>query len=281
MAKEKLTIEQLSHMDVPNLMSYALPFIAILMVLEIFIIVIKQQKKYNKKDFLASAGIGAGNVIVSGAFKALLVAYVLFFYNLVPWQLPNNWFTFLLCFFILDLCRYWAHRISHEQRFWWATHVTHHSSEYLNWSTAMRVSWTQQIKLVFFTPIPLLGFDPIVFLICHQIAVIFQFWVHTEVIPKLPAPIEFLFVTPSHHRVHHAKNTKYIDKNYGSTFIIWDRLFNTFQEEEETPIYGITKQINSYNPIYLNFHEWVDIYKDFRKAKSWKEKIQAVFGRPK
>jgi sterol desaturase/sphingolipid hydroxylase (fatty acid hydroxylase superfamily) len=281
MAKEKLTIEQLSHMDVPNLMSYALPFIAILMVLEIFIIVIKQQKKYNKKDFLASAGIGAGNVIVSGAFKALLVAYVLFFYNLVPWQLPNNWFTFLLCFFILDLCRYWAHRISHEQRFWWATHVTHHSSEYLNWSTAMRVSWTQQIKLVFFTPIPLLGFDPIVFLICHQIAVIFQFWVHTEVIPKLPSPIEFLFVTPSHHRVHHAKNTKYIDKNYGSTFIIWDRLFNTFQEEEETPIYGITKQINSYNPIYLNFHEWVDIYKDFRKAKSWKEKIQAVFGRPK
>jgi sterol desaturase/sphingolipid hydroxylase (fatty acid hydroxylase superfamily) len=281
MAKEKITVEQLSHMDMPNLMAYALPVIAILMAAEILIIVFRQRKKYNKKDFFASAGIGAGNVIIGAFFKAAMIAYILFFYNLVPWQMPNTWWSFLMCFLVLDLCRYWAHRISHEQRFWWATHVTHHSSEYLNWSTAMRVSWTQQIKLVFFTPIPLLGFDPIVFLICHQIAVLFQFWVHTEVIPKLPYPIEFIFVTPSHHRVHHGKNAKYIDKNYGSTFIIWDRMFGTFQEEIETPVYGITKPINSYNPIYLNFHEWVDIYKDFQKAKGWKEKVSAVFGRPK
>lgn len=268
-------------MDLPNLMQYAIPLIAGLMIIEFLIITYKHRKKYEKKDFLASAGIGLGNILVSAAFKIVMFTMVLFFYNLVPWVMPHTWWSYLLCFVILDLCRYWAHRISHEQRFWWATHVTHHSSEYLNWSTSFRVSWTQQIKIVFFIPIPLLGFDPIIFLVCHQIAVIWQFWVHTEIIPKLHPAFEYIFVTPSHHRVHHAKNKSYIDKNYGSTFIIWDRMFNTFQLEEEKPDYGITTPINSYNPIYLNFHEWMDIYRDVKNSKTWKERFKNIFGRPK
>ncbi|MBA3987303.1 MAG: sterol desaturase family protein [Flavobacteriales bacterium] len=281
MAKEKLTMEHINQLDLPNLFNYAIPIIILLLLIEFFIITYKNKKKYSGKDFLASAGIGIGNVVIGALTKVLFFGFILFFYNLVPWQMPHSWWSFLLCFSVLDLCRYWAHRISHEQRFWWATHVTHHSSEQLNWSTSFRVSWTQQIKIIFFIPIPLMGFDPIIFLICHQIAVLYQFWVHTEIVPKLPYFIEYFFVTPSHHRVHHAKNKKYIDKNYGSTYIIWDRLFNSFQEEEEKPEYGITTPVNSFNPIYLNFHEWIDIVKDFRTSKTWKERFNAVFGRPK
>jgi sterol desaturase/sphingolipid hydroxylase (fatty acid hydroxylase superfamily) len=281
MAKEKITLEQINQMDLPNLMQYALPLIAMLMIIEFFIVTYKMRKKYEVKDFFASAGIGLGNVLIGAAFKVVIFIVVLFFYNLVPWSMPHTWWSYLVCFVILDLCRYWAHRISHEQRFWWATHVTHHSSNYLNWSTNMRVSWTQHIKIIFFIPIPLLGFDPIIFLVCHQIAVLYQFWVHTEVIGKLPTPIEYIFVTPSHHRVHHARNAKYIDKNYGSTLIIWDRMFNTFVEEDEEPIYGLTKEVKSYNPVYLNFHEWIDIFRDVKNSKTWKERFNNMFGRPK
>ncbi|MDQ3190718.1 MAG: sterol desaturase family protein [Bacteroidota bacterium] len=281
MPKEQITLEQINSMELPNLIQYAVPLILILMVLEFFIITIKNKKKYEKKDFFASVGIGIGNVLIGAVIKVASFAFIIFFYNLVPWQIPHTWWAYLLCFVVLDFCRYWAHRISHEQRFWWATHVTHHSSEYLNWSTSFRVSWTQQIKLIFFIPIPLMGFDPIVFLVCHQIAVLFQFWVHTEVIPKLHPVFEYIFVTPSHHRVHHGKNQKYIDKNYGSTFIIWDRMFGSFVEEDETPLYGISKPVDSYNLIHLNFHEWIDIVKDVKKSKTWKERYQNIFGKPK
>lgn len=182
--------------------------------------------------------------------------------------------------FAIDFCRYWAHRIAHEQRMWWATHVTHHSSEQYNFSVSFRLSWTQHIKVIFFIPVALMGFDPFVFYICHQIAVLYQYWIHTELIGKLPAPIEFFFTTPSHHRVHHATNEKYLDKNYGSTFIIWDRMFGTFQEEEETPNYGILKPVKSYNPVWLVFHEWVDIFKDLGKYRSPKAWWRILFGNP-
>ncbi len=173
-----------------------------------------------------------------------------------------------------------AHRIAHENRFWWATHVTHHNSKKYNWSVSFRLSWTQHIKIIFFIPVVLAGFHPVVFFIVHQLAVLYQFWIHTEYIKKLPKPIEFFFVTPSHHRVHHATNEHYLDKNYGSTFIIWDRIFGTFMEEKEQPVYGLTKQVDSYNPITLNFHEWSDIVKDVRKSKSLKEAYAMMFTRP-
>jgi sterol desaturase/sphingolipid hydroxylase (fatty acid hydroxylase superfamily) len=125
-----------------------------------------------------------------------------------------------------------------------------------------------------------MGFHPFVFLVVHQIEVLYQFWIHTEYIKKLPKPIEFIFTTPSHHRVHHSKNEKYLDKNYGSTLIIWDRLFGTFEEEIEKPIYGITKPINTYNPFTLVFHEWIALFKDLIKAKSIKEAYRTAFGSP-
>src|SRR5690606_16026458 len=170
--------------------------------------------------------------------------------------------------------------IAHENRFWWATHVTHHNSEKYNWSVSFRLGWTQNIKIIFFIPVPLVGFDPVTFLICHQIAVLYQFWIHTEYIRKLPRFIEFFFTTPSHHRVHHASNDRYLDRNYGSTFIIWDRMFGTFQPEDEKPKYGITKPVKSYNPIYLNFHEWAELLRDIRKSKSLREAYAVTFCSP-
>jgi hypothetical protein len=128
--------------------------------------------------------------------------------------------------------------------------------------------------------VALAGFHPVVFFICHQIAVLYQFWIHTEMIDKLPRPIEFFFTTPSHHRVHHAKDDHYLDKNYGSTFIIWDRMFGTFQPELNTPNYGITKPPESYNPVYLVFHEFIAIWKDLKKADGWREWAFILFASP-
>jgi len=158
--------------------------------------------------------------------------------------------------------------------------VPHHSSEQYNFSVSFRLSWVQGFKVLFFLPVAMAGFHPVVFFICHQIAVLYQFWIHTEMIDKLPRPIEFIFTTPSHHRVHHAKDDHYLDKNYGSTFIIWDRMFGTFQPELNTPNYGITKPPESYNPVYLVFHEFIDIWKDLKQAEGWKEYLWILFASP-
>ena len=231
-----------------------------------------EKHNYDIKDGLAAAGVGVGNLISTALVKAATFGIILFFYNLSPLYIPTTWWSFLLCYVVVDFCRYWAHRVSHEQRFWWATHVTHHSSEQYNFSVSFRLGWTQHIKVIFFIPAALLGFDPFVFFICMQIGVLYQFWIHTELIDRMWAPVEFLFVTPSHHRVHHATEEKYLDKNYGSSLIIWDRLFGTFCPEQETPNYGILKPVNSYNPVKLVFHEHVDMVKDmmtYRHPKAW------------
>jgi sterol desaturase/sphingolipid hydroxylase (fatty acid hydroxylase superfamily) len=238
------------------------------------------KQQYKSKDLAASLSIGIGNLIVSAGVKIGLYAILLVIYNILPWKVPAAWWSYPLCLIAIDFCRYWGHRVAHEQRFWWATHVTHHSSEQYNFSVSFRLSWTQHIKLIFFLPAVMIGFHPVVFFICHQIEVLYQFWIHTEFIKKLPAPIEYIFTTPSHHRVHHAINERYIDKNYGSTFIIWDRIFGTFKEEDEKPVYGITEPVGTYNPVKLVFHEWQDIFRDVRKASGFKEKLKMVFGRP-
>ncbi len=278
--KELLTLEKIQQMDFPPLIPYAAPVLFALVLLEYILSIYRNKDVYVGKDFLAATTIGVVNVVISALIKIALFAVIIFFYNLVPWYIPPTWWSYILCIVAIDFCRYWAHKVAHEQRFWWATHVTHHSSEQYNFSVSFRLSWTQHIKIVFFIPVALMSFDPVVFFICHQIEVLYQFWIHTELIHKLPRPIEYIFVTPSHHRVHHATNAQYIDKNYGSTFIIWDRIFGTFEPEVEKPIYGITNPVNSYNPVYLVFHEWIDLVKDLRKVRSAKEAYHMMFGKP-
>lgn len=264
----------------PNLILWAAPIMFLLVFIEWGISWYQKKDAYDTKDFLAASTIGLVNAGISALIKVTIFGSALFFYNISPFRIPPTWWSFILCFFAVDFARYWAHRIAHEQRFWWATHITHHNSSKYNLSVSFRLSWTQHIKIIFFFPVMFMGFDPFVFFICHQIAVLYQFWIHTEYITKLPTPIEFFFTTPSHHRVHHASDAHYLDKNYGSTFIIWDRMFGTFMPEAERPTYGITKPVTSYNPVYLVFHEWVDIFKDLAKAEDFKECWKILFGKP-
>lgn len=273
------TIAELTAL-VPPVIHYAIYGMVGLVILEWAIGQFTNRQQYVGKDLAASLSIGIGNLVVSFFVKGGLYAMLLVIYNILPWHIEPSVWSFIACLVAIDFCRYWGHRVAHEQRFWWATHVTHHSSEQYNFSVSFRLSWTQHIKLIFFLPAVMIGFDPVTFFICHQIEVLYQFWIHTEFIKKLPRPIEYIFTTPSHHRVHHAINERYIDKNYGSTFIIWDRMFGTFMEEDEKPVYGITEPVGTYNPVTLVFHEWVDIFRDVRKADGFKQKLRMVFGRP-
>ncbi|MDX2302641.1 MAG: sterol desaturase family protein [Microscillaceae bacterium] len=282
--KEILTVEQMSNMlnesGLSEVILWAVPIMLGLVLLEWIVSMIYNHQVYEGKDLLASIGIGIGNLIVSAFIKTVLFSCALLVYNFVPWSIPITWWSFLLCIVWLDFCSYFSHRISHENRFWWSTHVVHHSSEQYNFSVSFRLSWFQHLKMIFFLPVLLVGFHPVVMFIVNQFAVLYQFWIHTEFIKKLPRPIEYIFVTPSHHRVHHASDEKYLDKNYGATFIIWDRMFGTFHPEEEKPTYGITTPVNSYNPVYLVFHELLDIIKDIRQAKSFREAWRVTFMSP-
>jgi sterol desaturase/sphingolipid hydroxylase (fatty acid hydroxylase superfamily) len=159
--------------------------------------------------------------------------------------------------------------------------VAHHSGEYYNLAVSFRLSWVQHLKIIFMLPSLLVGFHPIIYFITNQIAVLFQFWVHTEYIRKLHPAIEFIFATPSNHRVHHGSQDEYLDKNYGATFIIWDRMFGTYQKEEAPVKYGLTTPIsNKANPFYINFHEYMDMWKDVKAAKGWRKKLYYIFGSP-
>lgn len=271
---------QVDQLQLPEVIWYAAPFMFTFVLLEAYFSRNSDKKVYGKKDLVASTMIGLGNLVATAIIKSALFVTVFFFWLVSPFRISPSWWTLLPCMIAIDFARYWAHRIAHENRFFWATHVTHHSSEFYNLSVSFRLSWVQFLKFFFFLPVVMMGFDPFIFFVAHQIEVLYQFWIHTEMIKKLPAPIEYIFVTPSHHRVHHGKNDKYIDKNYGSTLIIWDRMFGTFQPEEETPDYGITKPVKSFNPVVLVFHEFVDISKDVAKAKGLKNKVKVIMGRP-
>ena len=223
---------------------------------------------YNLKDSLASVTLGSSYVLLEVIIEAFFV------YTAMDWlnghrlmDIPMNGWTFLLLFVLVDLLFYVYHRTSHKVRWFWATHVVHHASEHMNFTTAARQSTLYAFSgaFVFFMPLPLLGFDPQWVLFALALNLSYQWFIHTQWIKKLPRSIEFIFNTPSHHRVHHGRNPEYIDTNFGGTLIIWDRLFGTFVEEREDlpPEYGITRQVYSYNPVWL--HEFVDLFHDMAR----------------
>jgi sterol desaturase/sphingolipid hydroxylase (fatty acid hydroxylase superfamily) len=182
-------------------------------------------------------------------------------------------------FFLNDFIYYWFHRWSHEYRFLWATHVNHHSSEFMNFTTAARSPFMNAIHhTLFWIPMPLLGFPADVTLIIESIGFLFAFTQHTTIIPKL-GPIDWFITTPSNHRVHHGTNDQYIDKNYGNVLIIFDRMFGTYEPEQEKAVYGITKNLHTYNLGKVTFHEWMSIFADMRKAKNISTKLKVFWGR--
>ncbi len=280
---EKIPLDNIAsiHSESPNLIVYSIPFMFFFVILEYFISKKQHKGYYDNKETIGSTLVGLGNVGIGVLLKTILLGVFVVLYNLVPWRMTFSWWTFLPCYIIFDFCSYWAHRISHHTRFFWATHVTHHSGENYNLTVSFRLSWVQYFKIIFFMPVALLGFHPVIIFITNQIAILFQFWVHTEYIRKIHPIIEYIFATPSNHRVHHGSQEQYINRNFGATFIIWDRMFGTYQPEVEQVKYGITHQLESKaDPIYLNFHEYIDIVNDFRKAKGLKEKLFMIFGDP-
>jgi sterol desaturase/sphingolipid hydroxylase (fatty acid hydroxylase superfamily) len=267
--------------DAPEIIVWAAPILFLFVLIEWTYSKLHNSNNYNKKETLASISVGIGNIFISFLLKFAIFYIIILVYNMLPWRLYFNWWTLIPCYIALDFCSYWAHRISHHQRFWWATHVVHHSGENFNLTTAFRLSWVQHIKIIFFLPVALCGFHPIIFFIANQIAILFQFWVHTEYIKKLPQFFEYIFATPSNHRVHHGSQDKFINKNFGATFILWDRIFHTYQAEDEKAVYGLTHKLDKPgNPFYINFHEFIDIWKDVRRADGIKKKMFYLFGDP-
>jgi sterol desaturase/sphingolipid hydroxylase (fatty acid hydroxylase superfamily) len=265
----------------PDVIVYAAPFMFFFVLLEYLISRYQNRNFYHHPETIGSVLVGIGNVIIGLILKALFLYFFIVVYNVLPWRMSMNWWTFIPCYIIFDLCSYWAHRVSHHIRFFWGTHVAHHSGEHYNLTVSFRLSWVQYIKIIFFVPVALIGFHPIILFVTNQIAVLFQFWVHTEYIRRLHPWIEYIFATPSNHRVHHGSQEKYINKNYGATFIVWDRIFGTYQPEEEQAIYGITHNIDhKHDPIHINFHEYVDMIKDVRNASTLREKLFYIFGDP-
>jgi len=261
---------------------YAIPAFVLLIAVELFINWRRNLQLYETRDSIACIAMGLGNVIINSLVKAGIVALYLVIYEWRIFDLPvGAWWVWLLLFFAEDLCYYLFHRFHHESRFGWAAHVNHHSSQRYNLAVALRQSWTTPITgFVFWAPLPLLGFHPAMILVAQAISLIYQFWIHTEVIDKLPRPLEWIMNTPSHHRVHHGSNPQYIDRNYAGILIIWDRLFGSFEPEGDKVKYGLTKNIQTYNPIKIAFHEWSKIVHDVRHAKNWRDRWDYIFRHP-
>ncbi len=252
--------------DFPNIIHVAIPFFILAMLLELYVTTKRHIKTYEAKDAFASIAMGIGNVLIGFISKALvLLAFAFVYEHFRFFTIPIAWWSFVLVFIFDDFSYYWFHRISHECRLFWASHVVHHSSQHYNLSTALRQTWSGGFfSFIFWLWLPLLGFHPELILLQMSVSLLYQFWIHTEAIDKMPKWFEAVFNTPSHHRVHHGSNPLYLDRNHVGILIIWDRIFGTFQEEleSENVLYGLTKNINIFNPIYIAFHEWVAMFKD-------------------
>ena len=239
---------------------------------------------YEWKDTLASLTMRAGNVVVNLLMTGVMFGGLQWAYEHRVISFEMSALAWVVLFVLDDFTYYWFHRISHECRFWWAAHVNHHTSQHYNLSTAARQSWTGIVVGTWVPWIPLgfLGFTPTAILAMQSINLFYQFWLHTEAVDRLPRWFEAVFNTPSHHRVHHASNPRYLDRNYAGVLMIWDRWFGTFVVEhaEDPPKYGILHNIETYNPLRIAFHEWLAMGSDMRRVRSLRGFIGTVFGLP-
>ena len=264
-----------------NIILMAIPLFFSLIAIEMIINYFKGTHYYRLNDAINSLSMGFLSRVM-GAMYALvpfsLYAYSYESYALFTWK--DNWTTYIIAFILYDFCYYWNHRIGHVINIGWASHVIHHSSEEYNLTTALRqTSIPNPIGALCFVPLAFFGFEPWLLLAVGSLNLIYQYWVHTQVINRMPEWFEAVFVTPSNHRVHHAKNKIYVDKNYSGVFILWDRIFNTFQPElkEEKVIFGISTQLASWNPIWGNIKVLSNLMKDAWHTESWADKLTIWF----
>lgn len=264
-----------------NYVLYAIPFFFLLIALELVVDHWRGVRTYRLADAINSISAGLLSQALGLLTKALgILVYAVAFEQLALFRLDaNELWVWLLAFVFYDFCYYWNHRIGHERNVFWASHVVHHQSEEYNLSTALRQTSTGfLLSWVFYLPMALAGVPPLVFLTVAALNLLYQFWVHTRHIPKL-GWFEWFFVSPSNHRVHHAQNPVYMDRNYGGVFIVWDRLFGTFQEEldEEPVIFGVTTPLASWNPLWANVQFYVQLWRDAVRAGSWWDKLRIWF----
>ena len=272
--------------DLPSPVELAIPGFIAFMLLELFARWMRGGIRYQTTDTATSLLMGAGNVVEDILLGFVKYGVLLFFWDrfaLFHWGWGLG--AFVVCYILDDLRYYWYHRIAHESRWFWAAHVVHHSSQHYNLSTALRQTWTSTLSGVFLFAIPLaiLGFHPVMLAFVSSLNAVYQFWIHTEAIRRFPAPIEAIFNTPSHHRVHHARNPMYLDANYAGTLIIWDRMFGTFvpERDEEPCRYGLVKNLGTFNPLRVAFHETLEIARDvLRPNLSLYQRWRYVFGPP-
>lgn len=270
-------------LDYPEPTLYAVPLFLVTLVLEA--VVLRRWRGrdvvgYEKRDTRASLAMGIGSLVTVTAIN-------LGVFTLATWLWPRRLLdlgTGILGWAVAivgwDFAYYWDHRVGHECRLLWASHVNHHSSQHFNLSTALRQPWTPFSSLVFFPPLALLGVAPWMIMVSAGINLIYQYWVHTETIDRMPRWFEAVLNTPSHHRVHHGANPEYLDKNYGGIFILWDRLFRTFEPERARVRYGLTKNITSFNPFVIAFHEYAAIAREVRAQPRWADRLGIVWHGP-
>ncbi|MBN91860.1 MAG: sterol desaturase family protein [Qipengyuania citrea] len=262
---------------------YAVPGFVALVLIEMLWARRARRDAYEPRDTLTSLAFGLGSTVSALLFGGVFVALYMGLWQFRLFDVPWTWWAFALCFVLDDLKYYWVHRFGHRVRWFWASHVNHHSSQHYNLSTALRQTWTGFLTLgfVFALPLVLLGFHPAMIAICGGFNLIYQFWIHTEAIDRMPRWFEAVMNTPSHHRVHHATNPRYLDRNYAGVFIVWDKLFGTFEPEVrgEKIRYGIVKQLGSFNLLWAVFHEWIGIAQDMWRAP-WKHKLSYLLREP-
>jgi sterol desaturase/sphingolipid hydroxylase (fatty acid hydroxylase superfamily) len=259
----------------------AVPLFALTIAIEAWYSVRRKADKYEKVDTWTNIFIGFVSLAFGAAFGYILDFFYTGLYGITPYQMPmNTVWAWVLLLFVDDFAYYWFHRASHESRLFWNFHVVHHSSEHFNLSVAVRQSWFGGVAhWIFYIPMGLLGFPLWAFLTMHGFNLIYQYWIHTPFIKSI-GPLEYIMNTPAHHRVHHAVNEKYLDKNYAGVFIIWDRMFGSFEPEIEEPRYGIIKPIKSFNWVWINTHAWFEMFAAIKNQRSLRGKLACIFGSP-
>src|SRR5215472_4304606 len=266
----------------PDLIQLAIPAFIVLMVVEAIFDAVMRRDLYEAKDTAASLTMGMGNVLVGLVSKAMVFALFTGAHQFAIFRIGYQWWAWILAFFADDFSYYWFHRTSHECRFFWASHVVHHSSQRYNFSTTLRQTWTGSFtSFLFGLWLPIIGFAPVMIMTMKAVSLLYQFWIHTELVRSM-GPLEKVMNTPSHHRVHHGSNPRYIDRNHGGTLIVWDKLFGTFEPENpaDPPRFGLTHNINTYNPVRIAFHEWIQMFLDAWHAPGWNNKLLYIFGNP-
>ena len=264
-------------MTLPDPVQYAVPGFIILVLAEMLVAWARDKQRYEPKDTLTSLSLGLGSTVAGALVGGMAYAIAVWVAQFAVFQIGYAWYWFVICFVIDDLAYYAFHRSAHRVRWFWASHVIHHSSQHYNLSTALRQTWTGFFSLGFLFRLPLflIGFPPAMVFFVAGINLIYQFWIHTEIVDRMPRWFEAIMNTPSHHRVHHATNPRYLDSNYAGVFIIWDKMFGSYvaERDDDRPRYGIVKQLGSFNLLWAAFHEWIGIAKDVWAAPGMRAKI--------